>query len=82
MTHCPRCHQPLITSETLVPGSIVLGCRNCRQFTVEGSGQWVSAGPDFRESLRLIAEFAKEKQRAVEAVMITPITDPRWERIS
>ncbi len=78
--HCPRCQQPLIRSTTLVEGSVVLGCRWCRQFCVEGSDKWVPSGDGFRESLRVIAATVKAEHQIVKMIMESPIDDPRWEQ--
>lgn len=80
MINCPRCQQPLIRSTNLVEGSVVLGCRWCRQFCIEGSDQWVAAGDGFRESLRIIAETFKAVRETHKAIMESSIDDPRWEQ--
>ena len=79
MTHCPICHQKLIRSTTLVEGSVVLGCRGCGRFLVEGSEQWVNAGPELRDTLALLARNVKHDKSALEQAMNAPWTDPRWD---
>jgi NMD protein affecting ribosome stability and mRNA decay len=78
MTYCPRCNQPTVRSETIIEGAVVLGCRTCRHFSVEGSNQWVQAEYGFRDSLRIIADRLKQAKEREKAIMTTPIEDPRW----
>lgn len=69
-------------SQTLVEGSTVLGCRNCRQFCVEGSDRWVVANEGFRLLLRLMAAELKDAQETTKAIMESDISDPRWEQLA
>jgi hypothetical protein len=84
--NCPRCQQLLRRSdngaglsEGMPEGTVVLGCLNCRQFTIEGSGKWVGAGDGFRESLRILAAQVKQERDTQKAIMTSDINDPRWE---
>lgn len=82
MSNCPRCHGPLVRTTNMVPGAVVLGCKRCLQFTVEGCGRWVPGGAQLRESLVLLAGAVKADTDAFQVVMDTPLSDPRWEVIS
>lgn len=82
MTRCPRCHQPLDRSTSLIPGRVVLGCRKtCRVFAVEVEGvatEWLEGGPGLVERLgRSVA--AAETARAIAE---SDDDDPRWERMT
>ena len=93
MTNCPTCQRTLLRvtgggglSKDMPEGTVVLACRNCSRFTVEGSGKWVErgtpGGTDLMESLRLLAGVAKQERDTMKAVMESPIEDPRWEAVS
>jgi hypothetical protein len=51
MTDCPDCKHKLVRSTTIIPGAVVLGCRQCNQFQVEGYGPWICGGLDLRGRL-------------------------------
>jgi hypothetical protein len=75
---CPRCHQPLDRSTSLIPGRVVIGCRRtCRVFAVEVEGvetEWVEGGPGLVERLgRSVASG-----EAVRAIVESDGDDPRW----
>jgi hypothetical protein len=77
MTTCPVCNQPLVRSTVLVPGRVVLACRQCRKMTVEVEGvrtEWIMGGPGVVDRLKAMAKDALETKAAIE----TPIDDPRW----
>ncbi len=77
MTTCPTCNQPLARSTVLVPGLVVLACRQCRRMTVEIEGmnmEWIPGGPGVVDRLKAMAKDAIEMKAAIE----TPINDPRW----
>lgn len=88
MTNCPRCHQLLKRSSNgggisagMPEGTVVLYCSQCKQATVDGSGQWVGIGQQYRESLRLLAGGVKQETDAREEAMTSDISGPRWEQI-
>ena len=81
MNRCPECRQPLIRQTNMVPGAVVFTCRSCRTFQVEGSTEWVPAGPGFRDELARIAGVVKVEKSIDEEAMMSPSTDPRWERM-
>jgi len=65
MTHCPDCDQKLVRSATIVDGAVLISCRPCDRFRVDGSDQWVAGGPGSRNALRAqagIADAADEKK--------------------
>jgi hypothetical protein len=69
-------------SDRLIEGQIVLRCRSCRKFSVDGSSRWVDGGDGMIPALKIIAAERDEQQAADHAVMTTPIEDPRWIIIS
>jgi hypothetical protein len=79
MTNCPTCHAPLLRSDALIRGHVVLGCRrNCRKFTVEVEGceaAWVDGGPGWLDRLRAIVA----EQVATRAILDSDDDDPRWQ---
>jgi hypothetical protein len=82
MTHCPRCHQPLHRSTLLIPGLVVLGCRNvCRTFAVEPPDgidwEWLEGGPG------LVDRLKESHERATRTVAIrqSDDDDPRWQEV-
>jgi hypothetical protein len=81
MTHCPVCHARLIRSTTFIEGSAIYRCVSCNRFLVEGSDQWVDAGPGLRDTLALIAGNVKHDQSVHEQIMTSDISDRRWERM-
>ena len=89
MIACPRCYGKLRIakgggglSAGMPEGTVVLGCLHCRQFMVEGSGQWVGGGAELMESLRILAVKVKQERDTMKAIMESPIEDPRWEDVS
>ncbi len=82
MTHCPTCHAKLIRSTTFIgDGTALLRCVPCNRFLVEGSDQWVDAGPGLRDTLALIARNVKHDEDTWKAVRDSSINDPRWDAI-
>jgi hypothetical protein len=70
-------------------GAVAFVCRKCWVFQIEGDSLIIdkatSPGGNIREALRgRAAELAHRKREAdrmaetVEAILTTPITDPRW----
>ena len=81
MIRCPECRHPLVRSENIVKGVIILACRFCRIFQPDGATEWVPAGPGFRDELARIAGVVKIEKSINEQAMTSPITDPRWDAI-
>lgn len=82
MTHCPRCHQPLDRSTSLIPGVTVVACRKaCRRFAALVPGVepvWREGGTVLVDQLREDA-FRGEIERAIVG---SDGDDPRWERLT
>lgn len=81
MTHCPICKHRLIRTETFIERSVIFRCVPCNRFLVEGSDQWIDAGPGLRDTLTMLASNMKHDQAVVKEVMESSIDDPRWERM-
>lgn len=69
-------------SADMPDGTVVLFCQACRKFGLEGVERWIPAQGDWRETLRTLAGHAKEQRDVMQAVMETPISDPRWTDLS
>ena len=79
MNHCPRCHQPLDRSTTVLPGLVVLSCRKvCRLVAVEPPDgidwEWLPGGPDWLDRLR----ESHERATRTVAIRMSDDDDPRW----
>ena len=82
LIHCPRCQARLIRSTTFLEGGMpLIRCVPCNRFLVEGSDQWIDAGPGLRDTLNLIAGNVKHDKEAVKAVMESDWSDPRWDLV-
>jgi hypothetical protein len=71
VTHCPVCRTKLDRSDQFFPPAVVLRCRPCKRFCVEGvADSWVDGGPDAMAQLRELAT----------PIMIRDSDgdDPRW----
>lgn len=82
MTHCPTCHTKLIRSTTMVEGVVVLACRPCQKFTVEGVDVWCDPGVGLRDTLKRMAQQRDHGIAMHKEIMESPITDPRWTKLS
>jgi hypothetical protein len=77
-TGCPWCRRALARSETLLPGSIVLVCRECRQFRVEGVDQWVAGGYGLHDRLKATLPVVKRVKHSFTELAID-WTKPDWK---
>jgi len=78
--NCPTCHAPLDRSDRLVIGCVVLRCRQCRQFRVEGDNMVFEAGTELLKNLtRRAIDLLQAK--VDQEVLTSDIDDPRWERV-
>ncbi len=78
---CPECGSPLLRNERLVIGHVVLKCKACDTYRLEGD-ESVMIGPcgDPLTALRRRASVLDAIRREDE-MRTSPIDDPRWERI-
>lgn len=75
---CPSCNRPAERSTRLIEGHTVLACRQCRQFSIEGSGQWVPGGPGWKERLLDLVKPVEEAKNIQDEIRNADETDPRW----
>lgn len=78
---CPFCGRPLTRSESLIDDEVVIGCRPCAVFKIEGpTFDWIRGGGDVIDRLREQAGKFEETRNRDRDAMHSPITDPRWHR--
>jgi hypothetical protein len=80
VTTCPRCGNPLLRSEILLIGHIVLKCVPCGQYRIEDDEVVIGPCADPLRAIRTRADAIDDDRRWKEA-MTSSIDDPRWEKL-
>jgi LSD1 subclass zinc finger protein len=79
MTNCPSCGNPLVRSDRLIPGAVVLRCSQCRTMAVQVDGvapsEFILAGPGVVQRLERIADTMRRNREDITAEVL----GPEWE---
>ncbi len=61
--------------------AVVLACKPCSRFLVEGTDTWLDGGPDLRKTLTQLARLHKEDEARYKRMMESDISDPIWTQV-
>ncbi len=65
----------------MVENAVVLACKPCSKFAVDGVDVWCDGGPGLRSTLAKIAQQHKEDEARHKRMMESDISDPIWTQV-
>ncbi len=85
-TNCPECGGELSRTSKLIPGEMVIACRPCKRFQLQGD-VWIDVDNvhDIRQALAERVEALKTEQSPegrYRQMIESDIEDPRWETLA
>ncbi len=85
-TNCPRCGGELSRTSKLIPGEMVIACRPCKRYQLQGDIWFdVVEGKDLRATLMERLQKLKTEESPegrYRQMMDSDIDDPRWETLT
>jgi len=78
--NCPICNAPLDRSDRLIEGAVILRCRQCRTFQLDGDTKTFAPGGDLVGQLRR-RQIELDEAKVDKEVIESDIADPRWMSI-
>ena len=80
MIACSICNMPLDRSDRLIEGAVVLRCRQCRTFRLDGDTMVFAPDGDLIGQLRR-RQIQLDEAKVDKEVIESDIADPRWTQI-
>ncbi len=71
-------HARAIPSTEAIPGHTVWACRDCRQLSLDDTGEWIPGGAGWLERLKAKAGIVERELSRDEQARYSPISDARW----